>query len=418
MESKRNQVVKYAQGKVSNVFIEHGYVTKIFGMRKKTLKPIRGTYKDCWGREVECLQRLKGKPHFPDLVEVMPDIMGLRMENLGESLYTSWHVYDMERYIDQIHRICDTLEECNIKYFYAHLNPLAKSKTTADFPLSNLCIHDDELYLLDFEACVPVGSEYEQRLHPRYAELMSNYNPDEFREFMLTGILNPKESYGHELWRKLAISDRDKKQIAWEKLMRKDPREVYATMKQFSQPSDNIVKQWKKYQKRYGMGDAQSRVERMQLSKVIDETKTVVDIGCNDGYISMLVAPMAKTVTGVEPHVELPVDKPSNVSWVKEYFNDFTKQGKKFDVLMSLAVSIQLRDFGGLTEQEIVDAYYEMLEPGGVVVHETQKLEARPNNQDHTNKMLAAFKTKFTQVAHGQARPSGKREYYHFRKDA
>ena len=199
--------------------------------------------------------------------------------------------------------------------------------------------------------------------------------------------------------------------------MRKDPREVYAKMKQFSQPSDNVVKQWKKYQKRYGMGDAQSRVERMQLAKVIDQTKSVVDIGCNDGYISMLVAPMAKTVTGVEPHVELPTDKPSNVYWVKEYFNDFIKQGKKFDVVMSLAVSIQLRDFGGLTEQEIVDAYYDMLEPGGVVVHETQKLEARPNNQDHTNKMLAAFKTKFTQEAHGQARPSGKREYYHFRKN-
>ena len=45
-------------------------------------------------------------------------------------------------------------------------------------------------------------------------------------------------------------------------------------------------------------------------------------------------------------------------------------------------------------------------------MHETQKLQDRPNNQEHTNRMLAAFRTKFTEIDHGQARPSGKREYY------
>ena len=89
-----------------------------------------------------------------------------------------------------------------------------------------------------------------------------------------------------------------------------------------------------------------------------------------------------------------------------------------YDVLLSLAVSIQLRDFGGLTEQQIVDSYYSLLPVGGVVVHETQKLENRPNNQAHTNAMLAAFDKKFVRIEHGQARPGGKREYYHFRKEA
>jgi hypothetical protein len=49
-------------------------------------------------------------------------------------------------------------------------------------------------------------------------------------------------------------------------------------------------------------------------------------------------------------------------------------------------------------------------------VHETQKLENRPNNIAHTNAMITAFKTKFVQIEHGDARGSGKREYYHFQK--
>jgi hypothetical protein len=133
----------------------------------------------------------------------------------------------------------------------------------------------------------------------------------------------------------------------------------------------------------------------------------------------MLVAPMVNSAVGVEPHVELPDSKPANVTWIKQTFNEFLESNaQQFDVLLSLAVSIQLRDFGGLTEQQIVDAYYSLLPIGGIVVHETQKLENRPNNQEHTAAMVAAFKTKFVEIDHGQARPGGRREYYHFRKEA
>ena len=75
-----------------------------------------------------------------------------------------------------------------------------------------------------------------------------------------------------------------------------------------------------------------------------------------------------------------------------------------------------MRDFGDLSEQEIVDGYASLLVPGGIVVHETQKLDQRPNNQEHTKWMLEAFATKFEIIAHGQARPGGGREYYHFKK--
>ena len=189
-----------------------------------------------------------------------------------------------------------------------------------------------------------------------------------------------------------------------------------------TQPGLKQLSAWLKYQKRYGMDDAIDRVERMHLADVCKTEHNLVDIGCNDGYISILVSPLVKEVTGVEPHVSLPTKengKPKNVKWANVDFNTFLKKDKlknKFDVLLSLAVSIQLRDFGDLSEQEIVDGYASLLVPSGIVVHETQKLQDRPNNQEHTKLMLDAFATKFEIIKHGQARSSGGREYYHLRK--
>ena len=60
--------MSYSIGKTSGVFIEDEKVVKIFNIRKKPLKPSRGTYQDCWDREVTCLQRLKGELHFPQLL--------------------------------------------------------------------------------------------------------------------------------------------------------------------------------------------------------------------------------------------------------------------------------------------------------------------------------------------------------------
>ena len=281
------------------------------------------------------------------------------------------------------------------------------------FPLSNFCIEDGEISLIDFEMACPVGSEAESNMSDRFKELYANYNPNVFRQTLIDTLKDPKPCYEAELVAKLP--DKNKIDIFKDR----NPREVYKSMTTFTQPSEKIVKEWRKYQKRFGKDQAVDRVQKMNLPSVCGSDKTVVDIGCNDGYISMLVAPLVASVTGVEPHVELTEDKPANVTWVRNTFNEFLESNPgTFDVLLSLAVSIQLRDFGGLTEQEIVNGYYSLLPVGGVVVHETQKLENRPNNQEHTTAMIDAFKTKFVQIEHGDARGSGKREYYHFRKEA
>lgn len=402
---------RYAIGKSSGVFINEDTVTKIFNIRGKGIKAARGSYELCWQRETECLERLRGHRHFPQLLEKHPEQLGLRMTYTGESLFDTWQEHNLKLYIDQAHTIANTLEQAGIQYFYPGMDPNSKTKNYSKFPLSNFCIDDGEISLIDYELANPVGSPIEAQMSDRLRYLYDNYNKDHFRQTLVHALENPRECYESELMAKLV--DKDK----FPKLKDRNPREVWKSMTAFTKPSDRIVKEWQKYQKRYGMNDAVDRVERMQLANICKPDHKLVDIGCNDGYITMLVAPMVASAIGVEPHVELPLDKPDNVKWAVMDFNTFVEQNtKQYDVLLSLAVSIQLRDFGGLTEQEIVDRYYDLLAPGGIVVHETQKLENRPNNQTHTANMLAAFANKFEQLAHGQARPSGRREYYHFRK--
>ena len=405
--------MKYSIGKTSGVFIGDESVVKIFNIRNKALKPSRGTYQDCWDRETTCLTRLKGELHFPQLIETYSDILGIKMTTAGESLFHTWQEHNLMLYLDQANRIADTLEKHNIKYFHVGMDGKAKVNKQNVFPLSNFCIEDGEISLIDFEMACPVGSEAESNMSDRFKELYANYNPNVFRQTLIDTLKDPKPCYEAELVAKLP--DKNKIDIFKDR----NPREVYKSMTTFTQPSEKIVKEWRKYQKRFGKDQAVDRVQKMNLPSVCGSDKTVVDIGCNDGYISMLVAPLVASVTGVEPHVELTEDKPANVTWVRNTFNEFLESNPgTFDVLLSLAVSIQLRDFGGLTEQEIVNGYYSLLPVGGIVVHETQKLENRPNNQEHTTAMIDAFKTKFVQIEHGDARGSGKREYYHFRKEA
>jgi len=409
--------VKYSNGKTSGVLIGDEEVIKVFNLRNKSIKPTRGSYELCWLREKTCLERLEGKLHFPQLIDSDQTSLSLQMSACGESLFYTWQEHNLVLYLEQAHAIVDALTEANIQYFHIGMDPAQVQKNNKKiFPLSNFCIQDGELSLIDFEMANPVGSHLGERLHPRLKELYRNFSATEFRKFLIETLENPRKAWERGIWRKMLEEDRNTK---YPKIIKENPRKVHESMKNFTTPSEKIVNEWKKYQKRYGMDAAIDRVARMNLSTVCTKDKNVVDIGCNDGYITMLVAPMVNSATGVEPHVELPTDKPDNVKWAKVDFNKFLARktsANKFDVVLSLAVSIQLRDFGGLTEQEIVDGYASLLTPGGIVVHETQKLEDRPNNQEHTKWMLEAFATKFEIIDHGQARPGGRREYYHFQK--
>ncbi len=409
--------MKYTMGKASWCFITDEHVVKSYSVRnKKSVKPARGSIYDCWLRETTCLDRLRNKLHFPNMIGSDETDHSLAMTSVGDSLFNTWHEHNLSLYHDQVDTIADALEHANIKYFYPGMDPNTKSKDFAKFPLSNFCIEDGILSLIDFEMAAPIDSLAEQRLSDRLSYLYSFYKKEEFRQALHKCLDDPRQSWESELNAKLL--DKSK----FDELRKGNPREIWDNMTMFTQPPDKVIKEWNKYQKRYGIDDAVDRIQRMKLVELAQRWNgdaQLIDIGCNDGYITKLMAPHVAKATGVEPFVKLKENKkPENVKFYEGTFNDYLKfkQLSCYDIVLSLAVSIQLRDFGGLTEQEIVNGYHSLLAPGGVVVHETQKLQDRPNNQEHTNRMLAAFRTKFTEIDHGQARPSGKREYYHFLK--
>ena len=80
-------------------------------------------------------------------------------------------------------------------------------------------------------------------------------------------------------------------------------------------------------------------------------------------------------------------------------------------------MTIQVRDVDGFSEDQIAKGHYDLVKEGGIMIYETQKLEGRPLNQAHVDKMLSAFRAKFgNETTSGNARVSGRRKYYIFKK--
>ena len=106
------------------------------------------------------------------------------------------------------------------------------------------------------------------------------------------------------------------------------------------------------------------------------------------------------------------------MTWVAKGFKDYVNENTDtFDVIFSFAMTIQVRDNDKLNENQIANGHYHMTKDGGIMIYETQKLEARPLNQSHVDKMLLAFREKYGQeIKSGNARQSGKRQYYIFKK--
>ena len=107
------------------------------------------------------------------------------------------------------------------------MDPNSKSKEYIKFPLSNFCIQDGELSLIDFELANPVGSKAQEGISERLKSLYDNYNKDHFRQALVNALTNPRECYESELLAKLV--DKDK----FQDLKKLIPREVWKTMTAF-----------------------------------------------------------------------------------------------------------------------------------------------------------------------------------------
>lgn len=126
-----------------------------------------------------------------------------------------------------------------------------------------------------------------------------------------------------------------------------------------------------------GLRDTTARVREMELEK-ITEGKSVIDIGCNSGFLALSLAKGAKHIIGMDIHPDLiSVGNlvahylgNKNVQLFVSTFEDFVVR-ENVDVILSCA---NHSTFDGNTKQsleEYFDKCKSLLKPGGLLIFES-----------------------------------------------
>jgi hypothetical protein len=160
------------------------------------------------------------------------------------------------------------------------------------------------------------------------------------------------------------------------------------------------------------------RIKQMRLDRFYNKSHSLLDLGANHGDFGLKLSKEFSEVVALEPFVQAPDIMPNNMQWVAQGFKDFIEVNKKkFDVVFSFAMTIQVFEVDGLSFDQIAHGHYELVKRGGVMIYETQKVENRPHNQKHVLTMLKAFYNIFGKwVEVGKGRRDGKRKYFIFKK--
>jgi len=363
----------YKQGKASNVFIDGKVVEKIFDYNVD--KGYRGNGQQSYQREKECLKRLQGNIHFPKLIHCDDDKLTIKMTYCGEIF-----PYDGKprpQLLEQVWEISEALDQAEIKLYGGTLQK------------NNILLHDGVLKIIDFEYALPEGSNLKIE-----------------KDFI---------NHIRRHWDQSVFENRLKILLVNGTLMTKKNRTKYP--EELRKANNMIKNEWNNYQKSNEGNSAKWRIENLDLRQFAGKDKTLIDLGANHGEFGVELAKDFKHITSLEPFVQAP-ELPENVTWVAKGFKDYINENTdKFDVVFSFAMTIQVRDNDKLNEEQIANGHYHMTKDGGIMIYETQKLENRPLNQAHVDKMLKSFRDKFgNEISSGNARTSGKRKYYIFKK--
>lgn len=165
------------------------------------------------------------------------------------------------------------------------------------------------------------------------------------------------------------------------------------------------------------------RIYKYGLDKILDCEKTVLDIGCNSGFLDLSIAPLVKSVTGIEydsPLVQIGEK-------VKEYLNrdnclfvnmDFKNWNSlnenKYDIILSLAVHHWI----GLTADEYVEILDSILQNGGYLCLESHNSETTDDVFEKMGSIM--FGKGYQTVNQGSIQDDGltKRKYVLLRKNS
>ena len=177
------------------------------------------------------------------------------------------------------------------------------------------------------------------------------------------------------------------------------------------------LKSWSNYQQSNN-NNAIDRIKIFKLKEYGGKNKTLLDVGSNNGEFPRELSSDFNKIYAVEPFVEPISDLPNNVTWIKKTFKEFTNENiEKYDVVLSLAMTIQAKENDNLSEEEIAERFFNLVKSDGILLYETQKLAKRIRNQEHVNNMVKAFTSFFGDyIKSGNARAAGARKFYIFKK--
>ena len=158
------------------------------------------------------------------------------------------------------------------------------------------------------------------------------------------------------------------------------------------------------------------RIEKYNLKKYLDKTKTVLDIGCNAGEFCLELVPFVKDITGVEPIVQLP-NSSKNCIFMPITFRDFHNNHKKqYNVILTFAVSNQICRYDQYDIPTYVKCIIDLLIDDGILIVESHKLKDRHKNQNHNKVLIDNFKKYLTLIEERNGRSNGSRKLYIFMK--
>ena len=170
-------------------------VVKHFVPRKKKFGvghgPLRGSLEMCFAREVECLRRLKGEKHFPQLINHDIKNLTIEMSYVGRP-FRHFADDNRQKYIEQVDLIVDTLTKHKIKLAY-ELNP---NNGKIGYMLSMMMVNHDQLNIIDFERAWPVGFEQEESITDALRSSFDHHNDAKFKSMLRETIItvNKEES--------------------------------------------------------------------------------------------------------------------------------------------------------------------------------------------------------------------------------
>ncbi len=143
-----------------------------------------------------------------------------------------------------------------------------------------------------------------------------------------------------------------------------------------------------------GNRDTESRLKKYGISDLIDSTSCVLDVGCNAGAISLLLAQDAGHVTGIDVHApfieiaerDRDALKATNVDFIASEFRAELFEKNSFDLILSLAAHYWMTNL----DQYLSDLV-RLTRSGGYILVESHNLDQK-HHQEDWGKVCSFFK--------------------------